>query len=167
MSDTKLRDMIKEYLSDAELKETLHDPKLELGFRFMFPPGKNPQGRPIGRPFTVVKVKNKNVLELSSLINISPDHTEKLDAMEKGSKEKFFKTLIKTFFLKEVFFNIDQSHNRYMIIDNIFLSSGEIITKNTFYNSIRKVLGCVLYSIAELQDFCAGEFDISDLKLIP
>lgn len=42
----------------------------------------------------------------------------------------------------------------------------EMILKNTLYNSIHKVFGCVLYSITELQDFCSGEFDISDLKYI-
>ena len=166
MGESKLKRLIEEYLSDAELKETIHDPKLELGFRFMFPSGKDPRGRSIGRPFTVIKAKVKNVLEISSQITISSEHIEKFRAMEKGSKEKFFKNLTKIFLLKEVFYNIDFNHNRYMIIDNIFLSPEEVISKNTFFNSIRKVFGCVMYSIAELQDFCSGEYDISDFELI-
>lgn len=167
MGDSKLKSLIEEYLSDAELKETIHDPKLDLGFRFVFPKGKTPQGRSIGRPFTVIKAKDKNVLEISSQITISAEHIEKFKAMEKGSKEKFFKNLIKIFLLKEVFYSVDFNHNRYMVVDNIFLSSGEVISKNTFFNSIRKVFGCVMYSITELQDFCSGEFDITDLKFIP
>ena len=164
MNEMKLKAVIKEYLAEAELKETLHDPKLELGFRFIFPKGKNKQGKPIGRPFTVVKSKTKNILEISSPVPISKEHVQKLDLMEQGSKQKFFRNLMKTFLLKEVFFNIDLINNRYAVIDNIFLDKKEIISKNSLYNSIRKVLGCVLYSIIELQDFCSGEFDITDLR---
>ena len=167
MSEDKLKNVIKEYLSNTELKETLHDDKLELGFRFLFPKGKNPDGKPLGRPFTVVKEMKKDILEISSNVSISKQHVDAFDSMEKGAKQKFFKNLAKVFHLKEVFFNIDLQNNRYAIIDNIFLNKGEIIVKNTFYNSIRKVLGCIIYSIIELQDFCSGEFDAGSLKIVP
>ena len=166
MNESKLKQVILNYLSNAELKETLHDPKLELGFSFIFPKGTTPQGRPIGRPFTVVKAKNKNILEITSPVPLAPEHIKKLESIEKQAKDKFVRKLIKQFVLKEVFFTFDLSHNRYAVIDNIFLDKNRVISRNTFYNSVRKVLGCVIYSILELQDFCSGEFDISDLKLI-
>lgn len=167
MSESDLKGLIKEYLIETDLKETLHDSKLELGFRFVFPKGLNPQGKPVGRPFTIVKAANREVLEISSPIKISQEHIDAFNSMEKGTKERFFKNLSKTLFLKEVFFNIDTDNNRFAIIDNIFLRQGEVVSKNEFFNSVRKVLGCVLFSILELQDFCSGEFDVSDLKLIP
>jgi len=162
---SKLKSIIREYLSETELKETLHDPKLDLGFRFIFPKGKNPQGRPLGRPFTVVKTKNKSFLDISSPVTISEEHIKILNSMKKVAKDKFFRKLTKTFLLKEVFFNFDLKNNRYVIIDNIFFNKNKVISKNTFYKSIKKVLGCVIFSILELQDFCSGEFDISDLSL--
>lgn len=166
MNESKLKQVIRNYLSNAELKETLHDPKLDLGFRFVFPKGTNPQGKPIGRPFTVIKVKNKNILEITSPVPLSPEHIKKLGSTEKQAKNKFVRNLVKQFVLKEVFFQFDLSHNRYAVIDNIFLDKNRVISRNTFYNSVRKVLGCVIYSILELQDFCSGDFDIGDLRLI-
>ncbi len=162
---SKLKSIIREYLSETELKETLHDPKLDLGFRFIFPKGKNPQGKPIGRPFTVIKSKKKNILEISSPVVISEEHIKILNSTDKRAKDKFFRKLTKTFLLKEVFFNFNLQNNRYVIIDNIFLNKNKVISKNTFYNSLRKVFGCTIFSILELQDFCSGEFDISDLSL--
>lgn len=53
-----------------------------------------------------------------------------------------------------------------MIIDNIYLNKGKSISKNEFYGSIRKIHGCILYSVFEIQDFCSGDFDDSDFRLI-
>jgi len=52
-----------------------------LGFRFVFPKGTNPQGKPIGRPFTVVKAKNKNILEITRPVPLSPEHIKKLESI--------------------------------------------------------------------------------------
>ncbi|KKN13177.1 hypothetical protein LCGC14_1009050 [marine sediment metagenome] len=71
MSEPRLTAIIKDYLSDTELKETLHDQKLDLGFRFIFPKGKNPQGIAVGKPFTIVKAKKRRVLEISSSITLT------------------------------------------------------------------------------------------------
>lgn len=72
-----------------KLKETLHNSKLDLGFRFVFPKGKDLQGKPLGRPFTVVKLKDKDILELLSSVTISPEHIKLFESMEKVSKAKF------------------------------------------------------------------------------
>ena len=98
--EPKLKSIIRDYLIDTELKETLHDPKLDLGFRFLFPKGNTPQGKPTGRPFTVVKTKQRNVLEISSPVNIAKEHVKILNSMEKLVKDKFLRKLTKTFLLK-------------------------------------------------------------------
>ena len=68
MTESKLKVLIREYLADTDLKETLHDPKLDLGLRFLFPKGKAPNGKPQGKPFIVLKNKRNGFLEVSSTI---------------------------------------------------------------------------------------------------
>lgn len=49
--ESKIKTMIREYLLDEGLlKENIKDPRLEFGFKFEFPPEKDPSGRPIGKP---------------------------------------------------------------------------------------------------------------------
>ncbi|KKL98051.1 hypothetical protein LCGC14_1828310, partial [marine sediment metagenome] len=106
-------------------------------------------------------------LKISRGIKMAEQHTEAFNTMAEGSKQRFFKDLVKVFLLHQVFFNFDLNNNRYNVSDVIFLDKNKFVSKNVFFNSIRKVFGCSEYSIFELQDFCSGEFDIGDLKLIP
>ena len=61
--DSKIKILIQEYLLDEGLlREKISNPKLDFGFQFMFPPGNDPRGRPIGRNMVVIKPKQKNLI---------------------------------------------------------------------------------------------------------
>ena len=63
--ETNLKELIQEYLLDENLlRGNVKDPKLEFGFRFVFPGGTDPTGRPRGRNLTVTKPKNRDFIEI-------------------------------------------------------------------------------------------------------
>lgn len=166
MSESKLKSIVLGYLSELETVDPILNPKLDFGYKFLFPKGKDPRGNPIGRTFSVVKPKSQNILDISRGIGIPKEYIDAFNKMGEGSEQKFIKNLIKILLLHRVFYRFDLENNRYSISDTIFLNKGKFVAKNNFFNSIRKVFGCSEYIILELQDYCSGEFDIDDLKFI-
>jgi len=154
--------LIREYLLDENImRGNLKDPKLDFGFNFVFPGGSDPKGRQRGRNFSVVKPKNKDVIEITCGTQMSPEDVKKL-----GTKRKhFFVELQKYLLNKNFFFHIDRDHNRYRVIDNIFLKKDGTVSKNKFYKSVRNIFTSTIYTILLLKEFCDNVLDLEDWDL--
>jgi len=99
MSDLKTNDLIREYLLDEGiLRKRIKDSKLDFGFQFIFPPG---QGKHIMAAF---KPRDKDLVIISSGIQIAEQHIKALDSLENDKKMHFFMELRKFFLFKDVFF---------------------------------------------------------------
>ncbi|MFX1257302.1 MAG: DUF2299 family protein [Promethearchaeota archaeon] len=155
--------LIREYLLDEGLlRKKIKDPKIEFGFQFIFPPGKDPLGRAIGKMMVVFKPKNKDSLFIEIGTQIARIHINALDSLGE-KKMQFFMDLRKSFLIKDVFFGIDIKNNRYKISDQIFLKADGTISKNIFYKSIRRVFNSAAYSNMILAEYCAGKVKPEDL----
>lgn len=162
--ENKIKDLIQDYLLDEGLlREKISDPKVDFGFQFIFPPGKDPLGRQVGRNMVVFRPKNKNLIIVSLGIQISEPHVIALDSLEKNKKMNFYMELRKSFLLRDVFFRIDIKSNRFEIIDQYFLDDDEKFSKNSFFNAVRKVFNCAAYSNIILSEYCAGKIKPEDL----
>jgi hypothetical protein len=149
-------------LDEGLLREKISDPKVDFGFQFIFPPGKDPLGRQVGRNMVVFRPKNKNLIIVSLGIQISEPHVKALDSLEKNKKLNFFMDLRKSFLLKDVFFRIDIKHYRFEIIDQYFLDKDENFSKNSFFKTVRKVFNCAAYSNIILSEYCVGKIKPED-----
>ncbi len=162
--ERKIKQLIQDYLLDEGLlREKISDPKLDFGFRFIFPPGKDPLGRQVGRSMAVFQPKNKNLVIVSLGIQISDLHVKALDSLENNKKLNFFMDIRKMFLLKDVFFRIDVKNNRYEIMDQYFIEKNETISKNSFFKTVRRVFNCATYSNIILSEYCAGKIKPEDL----
>ncbi len=152
VNESNIKELIQEYLSqEGLLKENLIDPKIEFGFKFVFPPV------PMGKIMFVIKPKNKNIIIITIGTQISEPHVNALNALENNKKLQFFLDLRKFFLLKDVYFRIDLEEYRYEISDQMFVEKEGTITKNNFYNSVRKVFNCDAYSNIILEEYCLGK----------
>jgi len=153
--------LIREYLLDEDvMRGQIKDPKLDFGYKFVFPGGADPQGRKRGRDFTVMKPKTKDFIEIRSGTIISPEHVAKL----KDKKKHFFGALHKYLLSKSFFFQLDAKNNMYAIIDTIFLEKDGTVSKNSFYKTVRKIFTSTIYSIVLLKEFCDDILDLSDAE---
>ena len=153
VNESNIKVLIQEYLTqEGLLKENLVDPKIEFGFKFVFPPV------PMGKIMFVVKpkTKNKDLVVITIGTQISEPHINALNALENNKKLQFFLDLRKFFLLKDVYFRIDVEYFRYEISDQMFVEKEEI-TKNIFYNSVKKVFNCDAYSNIILEEYCSGK----------
>ena len=75
---------------------------------------------------------------------------------------KFFIELRKSFLLKDVFYRIDIKNFRYEMSDQVFLNDVGIISKRSFFKSIRRVFNCAAYSNIILGEYCAGKIKPGD-----
>ena len=163
VKESKIKNLIQDYLLDEGLlREKLSDPKLDFGFRFIFPPGQDPLGREVGRNMVVLRPKNKNLIIVSLGIQISEPHVNALNSLEENKKLSFFIDLRKFFLLKDVFFRIDIKNHRYEIIEQFFLDNNDTISKNSFYKTVQKVFNCGAYSNIILTEYCAGKIKPED-----
>jgi hypothetical protein len=162
--ENKIKYLILEYLSDENLQPNkISDTKLEFGFQFIYPPGRDPLGRPIGKGMVVFMPKNKDLLIISVGTQISLPHVEALDSLETPKKMQFFMDIRKHFLLKDVLYRIDIQNHRFEISDQIFLSKNKFIPKNTFFKSIRRVFDAMVYGNMILSEYCSGKIKIEDL----
>jgi hypothetical protein len=160
---SKIKQLIQDYLlEEGLLRGKISDPKLEFGLQFIFPPGKDPIGRQIGRNMVVIQPKQKNIIIVSLGVQISKPHINALKSLEDHKKMNFFMDLRKSFLLKDVFYRIDTKNYRYEITDQIFLNKDEFISKNSFFNIIRKVFNCGTYSNIILGEYCVGKIKPED-----
>ncbi|MFW9951278.1 MAG: DUF2299 family protein [Candidatus Thorarchaeota archaeon] len=156
---SEIKELIQEYLLDEGLlRNKLPDTesKLEFGFQFVFPPG------PVSQKMVVLKPKAKDLIIISNPIQIAPQHIEALNSIDPNKKVQFFMELRKFFLAKDVFYRIDNQNNRYEITDQIFLKKDGTISKNSFFNSIRKVFTCSAFSNIILNEFCYGKAKVED-----
>jgi hypothetical protein len=161
--ESKIKQLIQDYLLDEGLlRGKISDPKLDFGLQFIFPPGKDPLGRQIGRNMVVIQPKNKNLLTISLRVQISEPHKKALDSLEIEKKMNYFMDLRKSFLLKDVFYRIDMKNYRYEIMDQIFLNNDMFISKNSFFKSVRKVFNVAVYSNIVLGEYCAGKIKPED-----
>jgi len=152
MSDLKTNDLIREYLLDEGiLRKRIKDSKLDFGFQFIFTTG---QGKHIMAAF---KPRAKDLVIISSGIQIAEQHIKALDSLENDKKMHFFMELRKFFLFKDVFFRIDVQNHRYEISDQIFLKKNGHVSKNSFFKSVRKVFNCAAYSNLLLAQYCSGK----------
>lgn len=167
--EKNIKNLISEYLlEEGLLREKVKDPRFEFGFRFIFPKAKDASGREIGRNMLVIKPNKKELIEISCATQISPIHIKALNSLKNNEKQQFYRELKKILFLQDMFFNIDMKNNRYVIIDNIFLESDNVLSKNEFFKSIRKIYSCTMHSIILLEEFTNTiSFDTDDLQPLP
>jgi len=163
--ESKIKSLIQDYLLDEGLlRKKIPDPKLEFGFQFTFPPGKDPMGRPIGKTMLAYKPKGKNLIVVSVGTQISQPHVNALNSLEESKKMNFFMDLRKYFLTKDVLYRMDLQNYRYEIIDQFFLPKSENIAKNTFFKIIRKVFNSMAYSNIILGEYCAGKVKLEDIS---
>jgi len=163
IKESKIKHLIREYLIDEGLlREQINDPKLEFGFQFIFPPIKDPTGRPFGRNMVVLQPKNKDFIIISLVIQISQPHIDALNSLKENRKSKFFMELRKAFLMKDLFYRLDLQNLRYQISDQIFLNEEGSISKNSFFKSIRQVFDGAAYSNLVLAEYCAGKIKPED-----
>ncbi len=163
IKESKIKELIREYLLDEGLlREKVNNPKLDFGFQFIFPPGKDRLGRQIGRNMVVIRPKNKDLLIVSLGLQISEPHINALNSLENEKRMKFFMELRKLFLLKDLFYRIDIKNFRYEISDQVFLDDDGIISKKSFFKSIRRVFNCAAYSNIILGEFCFGKIKPDD-----
>ena len=164
IKESKIKQLIREYLLDEGLlRGKIDDPKLDFGFQFIFPPGKDPLGRQIGRNMVVINPKKKDLLIVSLGIQISNLHVKALNTLDDVKKMSFFMELRKSFLLKDVFYRIDIKNFRYEISDQVFLDEDGIISKKSFFKSTRKVFNCAAYSNIILGEYCVGKIKPEDI----
>lgn len=161
--ESKINHLIREYLLDEGLlRERINDPKLDFGFQFVFPPGKDPRGREIGRKMIVIRPRDKDLILVSLGTQISQPHVDALNALKENKKMQFFLDLRKFFLIKDLFFRIDIKNSRYEISDQIFLKEDRTISKNSFFKLIRRVFDGAAYSNILLGEYCAGKIRPED-----
>ena len=161
--DSKIKNLLQEYLLDEGLlREKISNPKLDFGYQFMFPPGKDPMGRPIGRNMVVIKPKQKDLIIISLGTQISKPHVDALNSLKEDRKLHFFWDLRKFFLVKDLFYRIDIQNYRYEISDQIFLKDDGSISKNNFFKSIRRVFDGSAYSNIMLGEYCSGKISPGD-----
>jgi len=155
--ESKTKSLIREYLLDEGiLREKIKDPKIEFGFKFIFPPG------PMNKIMFVIKPKNKDLIVITIGTQISDPHINALNSLADEKKMQFFMDLRKSFLLKDVYFRINIENHRYEISDQIFFKEDGRISKNSFFTSIRKVFNSDAYSNLILDEYCTGKIKLED-----
>ena len=154
--ETKIKTLIREYLLDEGiLRENIKDPRIEFGFKFDYPPGKIPSGKPIGKPFTVVVPKKKDRLDISINIGIAPNIIKILESR----KNELFNDLKKLFLSMHVMFNINVKNYIFNLIDIIYLDDNNLVSKNTFYKSVRLLHDAAIHSFIIIGEYAKREHD--------
>jgi len=163
--ESKTKVLIREYLlNEGYLRENIKNPRIDFGFRFEFPKGKTPDGKSLGRSFSVVKPKKKNFIEISSGTRIDKIHVNALNSLKDKKKEQFFADLRKLFLHRDVFFHIDLKDHRYVVIDTIYLAKNGGIPKDFFYRIIRKLFTSVILSVILLNEYISGKVKPEDFS---
>ena len=161
IKESKIKHLIREYLLDEGILRNKIPPaekKLEFGFQFSFPPGQR------GHMMVVFKPKEKDIIIVSLGTQISPLHVNALNSLKDNKKLQFFMDLRKYFLVKDVLYRIDIPNYRYEILDQYFLDKDGVISKNTFFDLVKKVFNCGVYSNIILGEYCAGKIKLEDFE---
>ena len=158
-----LETLIREYLLDEGLlRKRIEDENLEFGYQFVFPPVKEGSGQKV-QNLVVYQPKKKDLIIISIGTQISKPHIE---ALEEGKERKirFFVELKKLLLFKDLYFRFDINNYRYEISDQIFFSKDKLLSKNEFFDSVRKVFNIQAYSNLLLLEFCSGKINQEDFE---
>ncbi len=144
-----LPEIIKKYIETIGiLKETLNEPKLEFGYRFLYPNEK-------GRTFLAVKPKIKNCVEIQTLTKLSPQHVDILNAFPQEKQRQLFYDIGEFLINNKIHHNLNLKDKLYILIDNFFiLDEKDIPTINQFKDSIKNLYYITLQTIKIVIDFC-------------
>lgn len=164
IKESKIKHLVREFLLDEGiLRNKISDPKIDFGFQFAFPPGVDKKKNPIGQAMAVFKPKDKELIIIQLGTQISQPHVTALNSL-KEKEMLFFIELRKFLLLKNLLFRIDVQNHRYEISEQIFISKGGNISKNSFYKNIRKVFSCAAYCNMILGEFCSGKVKPEDFS---
>ncbi len=158
-NNSKIKNIIRKYLLDEGLlRKKIKEPKFEFGFQFVFPPGKDFSGQPIGKIMNVIKPKNQDLIIINIGTQIPEENIKVLRSLQPDNKRiQFFLDLKKSFLIKDVFYRIN--NYSYEISDQIFLNDNGTISKNSLFKSIRKVFNSFVYSTIIIDEYCSGKLD--------
>ncbi|MFW9973151.1 MAG: DUF2299 family protein [Candidatus Odinarchaeota archaeon] len=162
-SEPKLNVLIRNYASEiAELEETLHNPKLDFGYRFLFPNRKNPMHKPI----TIVKPKKKKYIEIGIGLSITGKHKDCLEKLDEEKKRQLFFEFQKIFFSKEVQFELDFKSLRFAFHKNIYFE-GNSLSRVSILKTITKIFSIAMLTIILLEQFRDEKVDFSKRSFGP
>ncbi|MBD3213288.1 MAG: DUF2299 domain-containing protein [Candidatus Lokiarchaeota archaeon] len=158
-----LEEIIRDYLLDEGiLRKRIDNENLEFGYQFEFPPFTE-GGNKRGQNMVVYQPKKKDLIIISIATQISPPHVEALESVD-GRKIRFFVELKKLLLLRNLFFRLDIDNYRYEISDQMFITDDEPISKNHFFQTVRKVFNIQAYSNLLLMEFCSGKIQQEDFE---
>lgn len=155
----KLRDVIRQYILDIGglLREGSKDPRFEFACKFLYP---NERGRNIH----VIKLKNKNQIEISSGTSLSSEHKSRFDGLDKKNKISFIRELQKMITHDKFEFELVSNPEKFIfvIIDRIFIKKS--LSINTFYKSVQSVFSCSLGCVLFIQEYFKEDIKLEDLS---
>ncbi|MHA1294427.1 MAG: DUF2299 family protein [Promethearchaeota archaeon] len=161
----ELKNLIREYLLEEDLFfDNIYGSKIAFGYIFIFPPGNLPNGEKVGKKMAVIKPKNKNYIIIEIGIQLPESLANALNILEENKSNQFYLDLKKAFLLKDVYYRIDKKNHRYALSEQIFYDNIKLISKDKFFNRIKKIFNTFLYSTIIIQEYCAGKVDIVDLR---
>ncbi len=152
-----LKNTIREYiLEDSTIKDEIYNENVDFIFAIEHPLGNDNAGNPIGKPFAIVKPKGKNYLNIKSSIIYGQDFATKLENSEQSVRNLFKKNLKSIFLNYNLLFGFNLQKNLYTIVERVYLDENRsFISKNEFYQYLRKVLNAHILSTYLLDDFSA------------
>jgi len=155
----KLRDLIRQYFLDIGglLREEPKDPKFEFAFKFLYP---NERGRNI----LVIKLKNKNQIEISNGTSLSIEHKSRFDVLDNKNKISFIRELQRMITHDKFEFELVSNPEKFLfvIIDRIFIKKG--LSINTFYKSFQSIFSCSLGCVLFIQGYFKEDIKLEDLS---
>ena len=101
------------------------------------------------------------------MIKLDGKSKEAWKNLSQEKRGKFLDHLVQIISFKELFHNFNKNQLVFTIIDTIYFNKGEIISKKTFYNSIKRIHGCLIYCLVELNKFFRGDLNWDPISFIP
>lgn len=159
-----LKNTIREYLlEDCTIKDEIYNENVDFIFVIEYPIGNDNIGNPIGKPFAILKLKGKGYININSSIIYGQKFGTKLENSEQSVRNLFKRNLNSIFLNHNLLFRFNLQKNRYTIVERIYLDkNGFTISKNDFYQYLRKVLNAHILSTYLLDGFSAGTPNADD-----
>ena len=141
--------IINKYLEDEGISlEEINNAKFNFGYKFAYPPS----GR--GQMITLVNPKEKDYILLLTGVQIPNQYIKIINKFNDAKKYKLFNDLKKIFIVKNYFFKLDIQKYRFEISDQLFFKADGKSSKNTLFQGLRRLYGCILYSKIVIEEYC-------------
>ncbi len=159
-----LKNTIREYLLEGcIIKDEIYNENVDFIFVIEYPMGNDNVGNPIGKPFAILKPKGKSYININSSIIYGQEFGTKLENSEKSVRNLFRRNLNSIFLKNNLLFRFNLQKNQYTIVERIYLDRNELnISKNDFFQYLRKILNAHILSTYLLDDFSAGTLKSDD-----